>query len=438
MKKYLVMIFPFMFVSVVKAQTFLNGDFEINSAVGDQINLVNSSYDALMNNSAAFGTFNGGGAGGGDMDIITTSTYCGLAASGNWYVAMTSGGSDAFSLELSSPVIIGNSYTISFYDRSCPGQTPGEPVLIGVSTVNNGFGTLVYTAPAPIHNGIWTQRTCTFIAPFTASYITVTCGGAFSGSPWTQVDGFAFQNSTATIANFMASDTSFCDKQCLDFTDLSTNNPTSWQWSFPGAVPSTSTAQHPVNICYNAYGSFDVTLIACNGSGCDTLFIPAFITEYQLPPQPLIVQSHDTLYSTQAFLYAWYSTANPGTVLSTDPYYVTSAGGDYFVIISDSNSCQSSSAVFAATGIRDVLAKPGKFSVFPVPANNMITLHDNSFKGSGITAGCFLTVDGREIFKFTMSSQDISLPVEKLANGIYFIRLKTENEICSMKLSVQH
>src|ERR1044071_1002991 len=47
--------------------------------------------------------------------------------------------------------------------------------------------------------------------------------------------------------------TTFCEEsgKCLDFFDVSSNNPTSWQWSFPGAVPSSSTAQNPVHICYN-------------------------------------------------------------------------------------------------------------------------------------------------------------------------------------------
>jgi PKD repeat protein len=33
--------------------------------------------------------------------------------------------------------------------------------------------------------------------------------------------------------NFNASSTFLCEKFCINFYDLSTNNPTAWQWLFP-------------------------------------------------------------------------------------------------------------------------------------------------------------------------------------------------------------
>ncbi len=53
------------------------------------------------------------------------------------------------------------------------------------------------------------------------------------------------------------------------FTDLSSNNPTSWFWEFPGGDPSTSTEQNPIVTYYTA-GTYDVTLTATNAGGSDT------------------------------------------------------------------------------------------------------------------------------------------------------------------------
>lgn len=170
-------------------QTFLNGSFENNTALTDHINLTNSQYNNFMSNSTAFGDYNSGGPNGGGMDIITSSLYCGAAQNNNWYVAMTSGGTDAISLELSSPLIAGSGYTITFYDRACNLYTLGSPVLIGVSDVSNSFGNLVYTAPDPIPN-VWTQRIASFIAPINALYVTIKCGGINSPAPLTQIDNF--------------------------------------------------------------------------------------------------------------------------------------------------------------------------------------------------------------------------------------------------------
>jgi len=79
------------------------------------------------------------------------------------------------------------------------------------------------------------------------------------------------------VANFIASSTSLCATGCITFTDQSTNSPTSWVWSFPGAATTTSTAQNPANICYNAPGTYDVTLKATNSNGSDSLTKTGYI-----------------------------------------------------------------------------------------------------------------------------------------------------------------
>src|SRR5207249_3327743 len=58
------------------------------------------------------------------------------------------------------------------------------------------------------------------------------------------------------FVNFAATDPLICEKFCIGFYDQSTNNPTAWQWSFPGGVPSSSTDQNPTNICYNTPGVY--------------------------------------------------------------------------------------------------------------------------------------------------------------------------------------
>lgn len=56
----------------------------------------------------------------------------------------------------------------------------------------------------------------------------------------------------------------------VTFTDNSTGNPVSWNWSFQGGTPATSTLQNPV-ITYNQKGTFDVQLIISNGAATDTI-----------------------------------------------------------------------------------------------------------------------------------------------------------------------
>ena len=72
----------------------------------------------------------------------------------------------------------------------------------------------------------------------------------------------------------------FEEGSSIDFLDLSTNNPTSWMWLFPGGNPSFSTSQNPTGILYSTPGFYDVTLIANNPSGADTLTKTAYHEVY--------------------------------------------------------------------------------------------------------------------------------------------------------------
>src|SRR5689334_7696865 len=82
------------------------------------------------------------------------------------------------------------------------------------------------------------------------------------------------------VADFMASHTSICQGQCIDFTDLSTNSPTSWNWTFQGASVLNATSQHPTNICYYTAGSYFVSLTVSNASGSNTLYLTGYIHVY--------------------------------------------------------------------------------------------------------------------------------------------------------------
>ena len=70
----------------------------------------------------------------------------------------------------------------------------------------------------------------------------------------------------APVANFSGSPTTVQVGGTVEFTDLSTNNPTSWSWTFNGPATITSTLQNP-SIVFNSAGTYDVTLIATNATG---------------------------------------------------------------------------------------------------------------------------------------------------------------------------
>jgi PKD repeat protein len=74
---------------------------------------------------------------------------------------------------------------------------------------------------------------------------------------------------TAPIAHFYGSPTSGYAPLTVSFTDMSQNNPTSWNWNFPGGTPSSSTQVNPTVTYYNP-GLYNVSLTTSNAFGSDT------------------------------------------------------------------------------------------------------------------------------------------------------------------------
>lgn len=71
---------------------------------------------------------------------------------------------------------------------------------------------------------------------------------------------------SAPVADFTANTTTVCLGESVDFTDLSSNSPTSWLWNFGDGGSSSS---QNTTYTYNTPGTYTVTLTVTNVSGSD-------------------------------------------------------------------------------------------------------------------------------------------------------------------------
>lgn len=106
-------------------------------------------------------------------------------------------------------------------------------------------------------------------------------GGAYTqaeGNPMNYIAQWYEPPAGAPVAWINSSSSTLCGSGCIDFLDNSTNNPTSWNWTFAGANIPTSTAQFPGSICWSAPGTYTVSLQACNAIGCTTQNMTVTVT----------------------------------------------------------------------------------------------------------------------------------------------------------------
>jgi PKD repeat protein len=102
---------------------------------------------------------------------------------------------------------------------------------------------------------------------------------------WDQYYGYGLINAVAAlnsistnnppVANFSGTLTSGAAPLTVNFTDLSTNSPTSWAWTFGDG--GTSTVKNPSHV-YAAAGTYTVTLTATNAYGSDGETKTSYIT----------------------------------------------------------------------------------------------------------------------------------------------------------------
>jgi len=179
-------------------------------------------------------------------------------------------------------------------------------------------------------------------------------------------------NAQAPIANFTANVTSGCPPLVVNFTDLSTNNPTSWSWNFggipPAVIPGTSASKNPVVIFYTP-GTYTVKMTATNASG-SSVATPITITVNPTPVAdfstidtlgcaPLHVQFTDNSAPAASITSRSWFFGDGGVSSATNPSHIFTLPGNYAVNLQVTNSfgCQGSASLKTKTGF--IMVTPG-------------------------------------------------------------------------------
>jgi PKD repeat protein len=174
------------------------------------------------------------------------------------------------------------------------------------------------------------------------------------GSVCSQVAMSTFSCGTAPVADFSGTPLSICEGATVDFTDLSTNTPTGWNWTFTGGSPASSTAQNPTGIVFATAGTYTISLTATNAFGSDDEIKTNYITVNAAPNLTTTSQTGETCAGNDGtatvtpsggsgtYSYLWdVAAANQTTATATGL-----AAGTYNVVVTDAvTSCSDNTSV---------------------------------------------------------------------------------------------
>jgi PKD repeat protein len=112
-------------------------------------------------------------------------------------------------------------------------------------------------------------------------------------------------------ASFSADETEICEGESISFTDESYGEPITWDWTFEGGTPPTSTLQNPVVEYFNS-GTYDVSLTVSDGTDIVTLTKEDYITVSTIPGIPQTPTGPTSVCADEE--YSIYTTTGIGGV----------------------------------------------------------------------------------------------------------------------------
>ncbi len=238
------------------------------------------------------------------------------------------------------------------------------------------------------------------------------------------------------VADFTADITVVTTGGSVNFTDLSTGDPTQWIWTFPGGSPGSHIGQNPPPVTYNTPGTYDVALFISNAAGTSTREKTDYIQVGDAPAAdfsgtPTSLFAGETVDFTDLTAnspdsWSWvFEGGEPATSSLQHPSSIRyPVAGTYDVTLTVNN-------IFG----EDVLLKENYIDVMPVGLDEngkgLVYIYPNPNDGvfnlnNPATLDLYIRVFnvlGEMVQSYSVNEETVRFDLQSLGSGIYFIRI---------------
>jgi len=226
------------------------------------------------------------------------------------------------------------------------------------------------------------------------------------------------------------------------FADESTGAPTSWEWTFEGGDPASSTQQNPPPVSYYDTGLYGVTLTVTNPAGENTMTMTNFIdvgfpplAEFNVVSSPNIVAG-DSVVFEDASLYnptSWtwvFEGGTPDSVFGQNPppvYYYTTGLYDV-TLMAENDYGLSVSHLYDLVDVGTIgleeIPEARDISVYPNPSAGI--LYIRTAISQRIEAVYVRNFNGQLVKTAgTLETAGNKIHLDDLPAGIYMLEIRT-------------
>ena len=274
-------------------------------------------------------------------------------------------------------------------------------ICLGESITFTGGGAATYTWDGGVTDG--TPFTPTSAGTFT---FTVT-GTSAAGCSSTATISVEVTECEEVAADF-AFDDNICVGDCIEIADQSIGTIVSWEWSFDGGIPETSTDQNPI-VCFNTPGVYTIDLTVINIFGIESSATDIIIVN----ETPIMNTREDTIIDIGGTAIISAHTASDGIYIWTPDEEMNCSdcsitevrpqdNTTYTVLFVDENGCSTQDTVMVLVNFIRGVGVPSAFSPNGDGENDVLYV-----KGYGLEAISFRVFNRYGEMVFETSDQRI-------------------------------